>query len=61
MKPELEKMNVVHHEGHHHVSDEEMQHGDRGLKMLGEDTIELTEDDVSDLAAVFIVPWRPGR
>lgn len=45
------KINVYHNEqgdvAGHHLTSDEVKHGDKALKILGEERIELTEEDVS--------------
>jgi hypothetical protein len=48
-----EKADVYHaeagdHVHPHHLTQNEIKHGDRALQLIGDERIELTEEDVSD-------------
>lgn len=44
-----------HHQAHH--TQEEMKHGDRALKFVGDERVQLTQEDVS-WPTIFV--WRLG-
>ena len=45
-KPALEMGEIGQAKGHH-LTEDELKHGDAGLRILGEGRVELTEADVS--------------
>lgn len=42
-------------DGHHHLTQQEMKHGDNALKYIGEERIEVTVEDVSYCLSPAIV------
>lgn len=42
--------------GHHHLTQQEMKHGDNALKYIGDERIEITPEDVSNCLSPATVP-----